>query len=106
MAVTLAAGPTFLHLIGLEPDLADGAARAMLIFALSLPGYAFSVAASFWLEGLGKPKPGAVMMWVANGVNLALLLLLVPGTFGLHFSIPIFLLVTLFAWALFIWTEK
>lgn len=83
MAVTLLAGPSFLHVIGLEKDLADGASRAMLIFALSLPGYAFSVAASFWLEGLGKPKPGAVMMWLANGVNLLLLLLLVPGTFGL-----------------------
>lgn len=83
MAVTLAAGPSFLHVIGLEKDLADGAAKAMLVFALSLPGYAFSVAASFWLEGLGKPKPGAVMMWLANGVNLLLLLLLVPGTFGL-----------------------
>ncbi|WP_312163346.1 MATE family efflux transporter [Phenylobacterium sp.] len=81
--VTVLAGPTFLHVIGLDQDLADGAAQAMLIFALSLPGYAFSVAASFWLEGLGKPKPGAVMMWLANGVNLALLLLLVPGTFGL-----------------------
>ena len=83
LAVTLLAGPTFLHVIGLDKDLADGASRAMLIFALSLPGYAISVAASFWLEGLGKPKPGAVMMWVANGVNLALLLLLVPGHLGI-----------------------
>ncbi|HEY9236882.1 MULTISPECIES: MATE family efflux transporter [Phenylobacterium] len=83
MALTFLAGPTFLHLIGLEKDLADGAGRVMLVFALSLPGYAVSVAASFWLEGLGRPKPGAVMMWLANGVNLAVLLLLVPGTFGL-----------------------
>lgn len=81
--ITVLAGPTFLHVIGLDKDLADGAAKAMLIFALSLPGYAFSVAASFWLEGLGKPKPGAVMMWLANGVNLLLLLILVPGNFGL-----------------------
>ncbi|MES3028717.1 MAG: MATE family efflux transporter [Pseudomonadota bacterium] len=83
LAVTLLAGPSFLHVIGLDKDLADGASRAMLVFALSLPGYAISVAASFWLEGLGKPKPGAVMMWVANGVNLALLLLLVPGHLGI-----------------------
>lgn len=83
MTITLLAGPSFLHVIGLEKDLADGAARAMLIFALSLPGYAFSVAASFWLEGLGRPKPGAVMMWLANAVNLGLLLILVPGNFGL-----------------------
>ncbi len=83
LAITLIAGPSFLHVIGLDKDLADGASRAMLIFALSLPGYAISVASSFWLEGLGKPKPGAVMMWLANGVNLALLLLLVPGHLGI-----------------------
>ena len=37
--VTLAGGPGFLHLLRLEEDLADGAARAMLVFALSLPGW-------------------------------------------------------------------
>ena len=41
------------------------------------------MAASFWLEGLARPKPAAVMMWIANGVNLAVDLVLVPGTFGL-----------------------
>jgi len=41
------------------------------------------VAASFWLEGLARPGPGAWAMWIANAVNLALDLLLVPGTFGL-----------------------
>ena len=80
LAVT---GPAFLHAIRLEDDLADGASRALLIFCLSLPGYTLSVAASFWLEGLSRPGPGAWMMWIANAVNLALDLLLVPGTFGL-----------------------
>ncbi|MEO8114652.1 MAG: MATE family efflux transporter, partial [Phenylobacterium sp.] len=51
MIFVAVAGPAFLHVIGLEPDLADGATRALLVFALSLPGYALSVAASFWLEG-------------------------------------------------------
>jgi multidrug resistance protein, MATE family len=81
--LTLAVGPLFLHHIGLEPDLADGATRALLVFSLSLPGYAVSVAAAFWLEGQGRPGPAAAMMWLANAVNLSLLLLLVPGTFGL-----------------------
>jgi MATE family multidrug resistance protein len=76
-------GPPFLHVIGLEKDLADGASRALLVFALSLPGYALSVTASFWLEGLSRPGPGAVAMWAANVVNLALVLLLVPGTWGI-----------------------
>lgn len=82
-AILLAGGPAFLHILGLKPELADGAARPMVVFALSLPGYALSVAASFWLEGLGRPKPAAAMMWLANGVNLAVDLLLVPGVLGL-----------------------
>ena len=81
--VLLVAGPAFLHVLGLKPELADGASRPLVIFALSLPGYALSVAASFWLEGLGRPKPAAAMMWLANGVNLTVDLLLVPGVFGL-----------------------
>jgi MATE family multidrug resistance protein len=83
-AIVLAiGGPPFMHVIGLEKDLADGASRALVVFSLSLPGYALSVAASFWLEGLSKPGPAAWAMWAANGVNLAVDLLLVPGTFGL-----------------------
>lgn len=79
----LAAGPLFLRSIGLEQDLTEGASRALLVFALSLPGYTLSVAASFWLEGLSRPGPAAWAMWAANIVNLLLNLLLVPGTFGL-----------------------
>ncbi|MCR5876060.1 MATE family efflux transporter [Phenylobacterium sp. J426] len=78
-----AVGPSFLHVIGLEKDLADGATRALLVFTLSLTPYAISVAASFWLEGLQRPGPAAVAMWAANVVNLGLVLLFVPGTFGL-----------------------
>jgi MATE family multidrug resistance protein len=76
-------GPPFLHAIGLEPRLADGASRPLIVFALSTIPYAVSVAASFWLEGLSRPGPAAVAMWAANAVNLALDLLFVPGTFGL-----------------------
>ncbi|WP_337188781.1 MATE family efflux transporter [Phenylobacterium sp.] len=76
-------GPPFLGFIGLEDDLADGASRVLLVFSLSLTGYAISVAASFWLEGLSRPGPAAWAMWAANVVNLALVLLLVPGTLGL-----------------------
>jgi multidrug resistance protein, MATE family len=82
-AVLAAVGPAFLHVIGLEKDLADGASRALLVFALSMTGYGISVACTFWLEGLSRPGPGAWAMWAANLVNLALVLLLVPGTFGL-----------------------
>lgn len=82
-AVLALLGPLFLHAIGLEKGLADGTTLPLTVFCLSLPGYTLSVVASFWLEGLSKPGPGAWIMWIANGVNLALDLLLVPGTFGL-----------------------
>ncbi len=82
-AVLMLGGPAFLHVIGLSRDLADGASRPLQVLALSLAPYALSVAASFWLEGLSRPGPSAWAMWAANAVNLALDLLLVPGTFGL-----------------------
>lgn len=82
-AVLLIGGPPFMHAIGLPKDLADGVTLPLIVFSLSLPGYGLSVAASFWLEGLSRPGPGAWAMWAANVVNLMLDLLLVPGTFGL-----------------------
>ncbi len=82
--VLMLGGPFFLHAIGLEKGLADGASRVLLVFCLSLPGYAISVSAAFWLEGLSRPGPGAWAMWIANAINLALDLILVPGHFGLQ----------------------
>ena len=76
-------GSLFLHSLGLKDGLADGATIPLIVFSLSLPVYAVSVVLTFWLEGLARPGPGAVFMWLANVVNLAANLLLVPGTFGL-----------------------
>lgn len=82
-AILALAGPPFLHHMGLQPGLADGATPPLRVFAISLPFYLMSIAASFYLEALGRPKIVMTTMWVANAVNLALNLLLVPGTFGL-----------------------
>ena len=76
-------GGVFLHGIGLAPGLADGAAGPLRIFCLSLPVYLVACACTFFLEGLGKPLPGMIAMWLANGVNLAIDLWLVPGKSGL-----------------------
>jgi len=82
MIALIVTGPWALRNIGLEAGLGEGAGPALVVFALSMPFYLVSVAAQFFLEALGRPKPGMVAMWVANGVNLALNLLLVPDLLG------------------------
>jgi MATE family multidrug resistance protein len=83
-ALALAAfGPLLLHAVHLPKALADGATAPLVVFSLSMPLYAASVVLSFWLEGLSRPTPVTVAMWAANGLNLAVNLLLVPGAFGL-----------------------
>lgn len=75
-------GPAFLHTLGMDPSLADGASRPLRVFALSLPPYLVSVAATGFLEALGRPKVGMITMWIANLLNLALNLWLVAGGHG------------------------
>jgi MATE family multidrug resistance protein len=81
-AILYFGGPSLMVLLRLEPDLAEGSGRVLQVFALSLTPYLLSVAGTFFLEAHSRPVPGMVAMWVANAVNLTLLLLLVPGRFG------------------------
>lgn len=76
-------GPWILGLLRLPADLVAGATPPLRIFALSMPFFVIGAACSAWLEGLGRPRIGAVLMWAANVVNLLALLVLVPGAFGL-----------------------
>jgi MATE family multidrug resistance protein len=76
-------GPFGLVHMGLEDGLGEGATPALMVFALSMPAYLISICALFFLEGLHRPKAGMVAMWVANAVNLALNLLLVPDILGI-----------------------
>ena len=81
-AVLVAVGPPLLHALGLPKDLADGSTAPLLVFSLSLAPYVVSAAGTLWLEALSRPTPAMLMMWLANGVNLAIDLVLVPGRFG------------------------
>ena len=76
-------GPWALQNMGLAPGLGEGASPVLVVFALSMPGYLVSVAAQFFLEALHRPRAGMWAMWIANGLNLALNLLLVPDILGL-----------------------
>jgi len=83
MIALITLGPWALSRLGLEDGLAEGAAPALTVFALSMPFYLVSVAGQFFLEALNRPKPGMIAMWAANAVNLGLNLLLVPDVLGL-----------------------
>lgn len=73
-------GPWAMSHIGLEPSLAAGASAALIIFSLSLTPYLVADSLWFWLEAHGKPQVPMIAMWIANGVNLALALWIIPGT--------------------------
>jgi MATE family multidrug resistance protein len=77
-------GGLMLHHTGLEPELADGATKVLEVLAWSMPFHLLSTTSSLYLEGLARPKPGMIAMWLANIVNLAFNLVLVPGAFGLE----------------------
>lgn len=83
-AVVLAlGGPPLLSALGLKGGLAAGASGPLIILAVSMPSFAICSASSSWLEGLGRMTPPMLLMWVANALNLAANLVLVPGRFGL-----------------------
>jgi MATE family multidrug resistance protein len=83
MVGLVAIGPAVLKVSGISPALAAGATPPMIALALSLPFFGLSIAAGSWLEGLGRPRPMMLLMWLANMLNLAVDVVLVPGRFGL-----------------------
>jgi MATE family multidrug resistance protein len=76
-------GPWALVALHMEPDLARGATGVLKVLAWSMPFQIILTASTSYLEALKRPLPATIAMWVANGVNLVLNLLFVPGEFGL-----------------------
>lgn len=79
--VALFTGP-ILRLIGQEPSLVTAGARVAVYLAPGVLLHLVFVAASFWLEGTGRTRPGLVAMAGANVVNFALSWLLIGGRLG------------------------
>jgi len=77
----LTAGPV-LRLIGQAPELAAGGASVALMFAPGTLLQIVFVAASFYLEGTGRPRPGLVAMAGANVLNVGLNWLTIGGHLG------------------------
>lgn len=83
MALLGLVGPLVMPRLNFGDGLGQGAALPLMVFALSMPAYLVSVAAQFFLEGLGRPRPGMWAMLIANLVNLGLNLVLVPDILGI-----------------------
>ncbi|MEZ5961600.1 MAG: MATE family efflux transporter [Hyphomonadaceae bacterium] len=63
---------------GIEHELAGPSTPVMNVLALSIPLHLLYIAGTFFLEAIKKPGISTVVMWLANGVNLALNLWWVP----------------------------
>jgi MATE family multidrug resistance protein len=67
-----------LVLFGIEPELARKAADVAEILGLSLGLHFAYVCCAFFVEAVKQPMAGTVVIWLANVLNLALNLWLVP----------------------------
>jgi len=76
-------GERFLRLTGQSAELAHGGGQVMIALGWSLPAMLMFIATTLFLEGIGRPLPGLVVMLVANIVNVALNALLIYGYWGL-----------------------
>jgi multidrug resistance protein, MATE family len=76
-------GEPLFRLLGQQPDLAAGAGQAMAAYAWGMPAAALFISASFFLEALKRPQAGMAAVILGNIANLALVVVLVFGHFGL-----------------------
>ena len=83
MAVACAFGESFLLATGQPEDIAAGGGRVLAALGFGLPGMLLYVATTFFLEGIGRPVPGMVIIIGANVLNVGLNWLLIFGHGGL-----------------------
>lgn len=81
-AVFLFNGEAILWLFGQEADLARGGGEVMAMYAWGMPGVFLFTSCSMFLEGIGRTKPGMVVMIIANFANIFLNWVLIYGNLG------------------------
>ena len=82
MAAACVFGEAFLRAAGQPEDIAVGGGRVLVAIGFGLPGVLLYVATSFFLEGIGRPVPGMVIIIGANILNVGLNWLLIFGHGG------------------------
>ncbi|MBC6440161.1 MAG: MATE family efflux transporter [Rhodospirillales bacterium] len=81
-AALLFEGERLLLLTGQDPYLARGGGHALTMFAWGMPAIYLFTAASMFLEGIGRVKPGMIIMLLANVANAGLNWVLIYGHLG------------------------
>ncbi|HEX2529096.1 MAG TPA: MATE family efflux transporter [Geminicoccus sp.] len=82
-AILLLPGETLLGWLGQSPEVVEGGARVMRAFALAMPAVLIFAVTSYFLEAIGRPHAGMVIMWLGNILNLLLDWLLMFGPIGI-----------------------
>lgn len=82
-AAILLGGEDILLLLGQSPDIAARGGRALVMLAPGMPPILMFAATSFFLEGIGRPRPGMVVALAANVVNAGLAWVLIDGHLGM-----------------------
>ncbi len=76
-------GELLLLLWGIEPEIAAKAGHISFIAGMSLPLASLHMVSGMFLEGVRNPRPGMVIMLIANIVNVGANYVLVYGLYGL-----------------------
>ena len=79
---SLLLGEDLLLAVGQAPEIAAGGGQALVVAGFGLPGILLYIASVFFLEGLGRAKPGMVVALSANLLNAALNWVLIEGQLG------------------------
>ena len=82
MAAACMFGESFLLATGQPEDIAAGGGRVLVAIGFGMPAMLLYVATSFFLEGIGRPVPGMVIIIAANVLNVILNWLLIFGHGG------------------------
>ncbi len=71
-----------MNLLGQQPDVAQGSAKVLSVYALGMPFALLFFVMSSFLEGTKRPLPGMIMILLANVINVFANYAFVYGHFG------------------------
>ncbi|MCF8473308.1 MAG: MATE family efflux transporter [Emcibacter sp.] len=75
-------GEELLLVLGQTPDIARGGGVVMRAVAIGIPMTNMMLACTFFLEGINRPLPGMIFIWLANILNIFFNWVMVYGHLG------------------------